>query len=39
MTRHQAYEQLKSEWLRKHPQATAEQIEQAFRAIAKRVGV
>ena len=39
MTRIQAYEYLKTRWMADHPHATAEQIEAAFRAIAKKVGL
>ena len=39
MTRIQAYEFLKARWLARYPKATPEQIEEALRAIARRVGL
>jgi hypothetical protein len=33
------YEAEKQAWLRAHPNATPEQIEQAFQAIARRLGI
>jgi len=34
-----SYEREKAAWLRANPQATPQQIERAFQAIAKRLGV
>lgn len=34
-----AYEHAKAQWLRQHPDATPAQIEEAFRQIAKRLGL
>ena len=39
MTRIQAYDFLKASWLARNPKATPEQIEEALRAIARRVGL
>mgnify|MGYP000899726224 FL=1 len=39
MTCVQAYEFLKARWLAWHPNATPEQIEEAMRAIARKVGL
>lgn len=39
MSKHQRYEFEKSTWLYLHPEATAEQIEKAMKAIAKRIGL
>lgn len=39
MNAYQRYEQAKRAWASQHPQANAEQLEQAFRAIAERLGV
>lgn len=39
MTKQQRYESEKAAWLHLHPDATAEQIEAALKAIAKRLGV
>jgi hypothetical protein len=36
---YQRYEIEKRAWVNAHPEATPEQIEQAFRAIARRLGV
>lgn len=36
---YQRYEAAKAAWLRTHPNATADQIERAYRAIARRLGV
>jgi hypothetical protein len=33
------YEAEKSAWLRAHPDATPEQVEQAFKRIAKALGI
>lgn len=39
MPTHSRYEAEKAAWLRAHPRATPDQIERAFRAIARRLGV
>lgn len=39
MNVYQLYSQKKAEWLRANPNATSEQIEAAFRAIAERIGI
>lgn len=39
MDKQQRYESEKSAWLHLHPEATAEQIEAALKAIAKRLGL
>lgn len=39
MNVYQLYSQKKAEWLRANPNATPEQIEAAFRAIAERIGI
>jgi hypothetical protein len=39
MSVYQRYEQAKSAWAHQHPSATPEQLEQAFKAIAERLGV
>jgi hypothetical protein len=39
MNDYQRYEQYKRAWADQHPSATPEQLEQAFRAIADRLGV
>ena len=39
MNVYQLYSQKKAAWLKANPQATPEQIEAAFRAIAERLGV
>lgn len=36
---YQRYEAEKAAWLRAHPKATADQIERAFRAIARKLGL
>lgn len=33
------YEAAKAAWLRNHPKATPQQIERAFKAIARKLGV
>lgn len=39
MNLHQLYEQQKRAWVNAHPYATPEQLEQALKAIAERLGV
>jgi hypothetical protein len=39
MNEFQRYEQAKRAWVHQHPNATPEQLEQAFKAIAERLGV
>lgn len=39
MDKYQRYEAEKNTWLHPHPDATQEQIEQALKAIAKRLGL
>ena len=39
MTRIQAYEFLKARWLARNPNATPEQIQEAMKAIARKVGL
>jgi hypothetical protein len=39
MNEFQRYEQAKRAWACQHPNATPEQLEQAFKAIAARLGV
>lgn len=39
MASYQLYEFEKAAWLRKHPEATTAQIDRAFRAIARRLGL
>lgn len=39
MSPHQRYSAEKDAWLRANPGATAEQIERAFQAIARRLGI
>ena len=39
MNAHLIYEELKADWLAANPDATAEEIEQAFRALAERLGL
>lgn len=39
MSTYQRYEAAKAAWLRAHPNATADQIERACRAIARKFGL
>jgi len=39
MATYQQYEYEKQAWLRRHPDATASQIDRAFQAIARRLGL
>ncbi len=39
MNVYQRYEQAKRAWAYQHPDATSEQLEQAFKVIAERLGV
>jgi hypothetical protein len=39
MSAYQRYEQAKRAWVHQHPDATSEQLEQAFKVIAERLGV
>lgn len=39
MSSYAQYEAAKAAWLRAHPNATADQIERACRAIARRLGL
>jgi hypothetical protein len=39
MSPYAVYARLKADWLASHPNATPEQIEAAFKAIAERLGL
>lgn len=39
MASYQLYEYEKQAWLRDHPNATSDQIDRAFQAIARRLGL
>jgi hypothetical protein len=39
MATYQLYEYEKQAWIRRHPDATPAQIERAFKAIARRLGL